>query len=207
MQSKSVSHTSLESAGIIALTLFLSLSAWARSETVLHNCAGGPDGAFPRASLIFDSAGHLYGTTQGGGAGDFGTVFKLAFTGTRWTERVLYRFTGGTDGSTPVGGVAMDKAGNLYGTTLYGGTYGYGTVFKLTASRPGWTETVLYSFKGSADGIYPFAGVTLDAAGNLYGTTYAGGLGRCSQENNGCGTVFELTNTGGWTHTILYLFP
>jgi uncharacterized repeat protein (TIGR03803 family) len=147
--------------------------------TVLHNFTGGLDGGQPYGGVIRDSAGNLYGTTSGGGTANAGVVYKLDKAG---HEMVLYNFTGGTDGSEPLAGVIRDSAGNLYGTTAYGGTPcpppvqgdppGCGVVYRLdTAGR----ETVLYSFTGGADGGVPYAGVIRDAAGSLYGTTYAGG--------------------------------
>jgi uncharacterized repeat protein (TIGR03803 family) len=145
-----------------------------------------------------DTAGNIYGATFAGG-NSYGTVFKLSPTGTGWTETVLYAFcaqTNCTDGATPVGGLIMDTAGNLYGTTYAGGSSSVsdGTVFKLAPSITGWTETVLYIFcsqTGCADGAKPDAPVVMDGAGNLYGTTTAGG--------SGYGTAFKLTpsSTGG----------
>src|SRR5205807_10152350 len=106
-------------------------------------------------------------------------------------ENVIYRF-GGIDGTLPYAGhLVYDSAGNLYGTTSYGGTFGNGEVFELSPTGNGnWTERVLYAFQGGSDGATPYAGVVFDAAGNLYGTTGSGGTG-CS--GIGCGTVFELT--------------
>ena len=152
------------------------------TESVLHSFTGGAtDGAYPRAGLVMDSAGNLYGTTSAGGADDLGTVFEISAAG---TESVLYSFAGGaTDGSDPTGGLVMDGAGNLFGTTAAGGANDLGTVFKLS---PGGTETLLYSFVGgSTDGASPKAGLILDGAGNLYGTTSAGGV-------DDDGTVFEI---------------
>jgi uncharacterized repeat protein (TIGR03803 family) len=151
-------------------------------ESVLYSFVGGTeDGAYPRAGLIMDSAGDLLGTTSAGGADDLGTVFEISASG---TERVLYSFTGGmADGSDPNSGLLMDGAGNLFGTTAAGGARDLGTVFKIS---PGGTETVLYSFVGgSTDGSSPQAGLIMDGAGNLYGTTAAGGV-------NDDGTVFEI---------------
>ena len=168
------------------------------TETVLHSFAGGADGAIPQGSLIRDKAGNLYGTTSAGGAAGAGTVFKVL--GTR--ETVLYSFAGGHDGATPQAGLALDATGNLYGTSVAGGTHGNGTVFRLAppaiVGGP-WTETVLYSFGASPDGAAPVAGVTLDAAGNLYGTTSANG-------EYGYGTVFQLSPGTGWTETTLHNF-
>jgi|HubBroStandDraft_6_1064221.scaffolds.fasta_scaffold01122_10 uncharacterized repeat protein (TIGR03803 family) len=150
-------------------------------ETVLYNFAGGTDGANPEASLLMDSAGNLYGTTYAGGAYGVGTVFKVTASG---QETVLYSFRGGTtDGANPQASLIMDRAGNLYSTTNAGGAYGVGTVFEFSKNNQ---ETVLYSFAGGTDGANPVAGVTLDAKGNLYGTTSAGGT-------SAYGTVFQLT--------------
>jgi uncharacterized repeat protein (TIGR03803 family) len=147
-------------------------------ETVLHTFTGA-DGANSYADLIANGE-DLYGTTSGGGAFGGGTVFKLDKTG---TETVVYSFTGGVDGASPRMGLIHDAAGNLYGTTAYGGAYNFGTVFKLDSSG---TETVLYNFTGGADGGTPHADLMRDAAGNLYGTTQIGG-------NLNAGTVFKIT--------------
>jgi uncharacterized repeat protein (TIGR03803 family) len=179
-------------------------------ETVLHNF-NGMDGAYPEAGLIFDAGGNLYSTTNSGGTGKCnfggfsgcGTVFELTpKTGGGWTETVLYSFKGKDgDGSRPTAGVVIDAAGNLYGTTEYGGgvsnTFcdnGCGSVFKLTPKADGsWTETVLHGFNNNGeDGTFPLGGVILDAAGHLYGTTYIGGNGGCGFSPPGCGTVYEI---------------
>jgi len=167
-------------------------------ETVLYSFTGGTDGDGPFAGLIQDAAGNLYGTTFGGGASGYGTVFKLDTTG---RETLLHSFAGyPTDGGNPTACLVMDSAGNLYGTTFGGGTYGNGTVFKVD---PTGMETVLYSFTGGTDGSGPSAGLAQDAAGNFYGTTYYGGnLTLCS--GSGCGTVFKLEGTG--TETVLHTF-
>jgi uncharacterized repeat protein (TIGR03803 family) len=175
----------------------LSLSG---QETVLHEFTGGTDGANPQGRLVMDKAGNFYGTTTAGGVSNAGTVFKVT---RRGKETLLYSFTGKPDGANPVAGLAIDIAGNLYGTTTAGGANGNGTVFKLaipTVSGSEWTETVLYSFGKSPDGTVPVAGVTFDLSGNLYGTTSAGGT-------SGYGTVFQLTPSGSaWTETILHHF-
>jgi uncharacterized repeat protein (TIGR03803 family) len=177
---------------------------WA--ETVLHSFnQNGTDGYNPYAGLIFDAAGNLYGTTEGGGSYGGGTVFELTpQAGGGWTENVLYSFGSGSDGQYADTGLIIDLAGNLYGTTRFGGTYGHGTVFELTPQAGGgWTEKVLYSLNPNSptDGLYPYAGLIIDAGGNLYGTTRLGGA-------NGRGTVFELTpqSGGGWTEKVLYSF-
>jgi uncharacterized repeat protein (TIGR03803 family) len=144
----------------------------------------------PSAGLIMDSAGNFYGTTSVGGANFGGTVFKIDDAG---KETILYSFAASnTDGDQPHGGLVMDSAGNLYGTTSEGG-YGYGTVFKINAAG---TETILYDIGASFDGEYPYAGLTMDRSGNLYGTTAYG--------FDSDGTVFEIGNDG--TATLLYAF-
>ena len=159
-------------------------------ETVLYSFSGGADGGYPDASVIQDSVGNLYGTTFNGGTANMGVVYKLDVGG---QETVLYSFTGGADGASPYAGVIRDSAGDLYGTTVEGGTAGWGVVYKLDASGQ---ETVLYSFMGGADGGDPYAGVIRDPAGNLYGTTLFG--------TYGSGNVYKLDTTG--QETVLYSF-
>jgi uncharacterized repeat protein (TIGR03803 family) len=158
--------------------------------TVLHTFTGGTDGGSPVAGVVADSAGNLYGTTyQGGiaGAGPHklgaGVVYRIDASG---QFSVVYTFTGGADGGSPTASVTVDSSGDLYGTTYYGGTNGDGAVYKV---NPAGQETVLYSFLGPPDGANPYAGVTVDSAGNFYGTTYAGG----EHEE---GTVFKLAPSG-----------
>jgi uncharacterized repeat protein (TIGR03803 family) len=151
-------------------------------ETVLDNFTGASDGVYPISGLIRDSAGNLYGTASMGGTIGYGTVFKVDATG---AETVLHNFTDGTDGFEPVGGLLQDPAGNLYGTTYYGGASNDGIVFRLS---PDGIETILHTFTGS-DGANPTAALVRDSAGNLYGTTYNGGTGNCIY---GCGVVFEI---------------
>jgi uncharacterized repeat protein (TIGR03803 family) len=159
------------------------------TETVLYIFTGGSDGANPFAGLIADSSGNLYGTTCCGGASRNGVVFKLTPGG---TETVLHSFTGvPSDGASPFAGLIADSAGNLYGTTAFGGASNSGVVFKLS---PGGTETVLYIFTGGSDGGTPYAGRYADSTGNLYGTTQVGGA-------SGNGVVFKLTGTGFVTGT------
>jgi uncharacterized repeat protein (TIGR03803 family) len=166
------------------------------TETVLYNFQGGNDGAAPAAGLVFDQAGNLYGTTIGGGPSLDGTVFQLMRSGTSWTETVVHRFTG-SDGAYPVDSLIFDDAGNLYGTTVFGGRFNDGTVFQLAPSGGTWTESVLYDFTGRNDGIDPEAGLILDQKGALYGTTIAG-------------NVFRLTPPASgdtkWSLKVIYAF-
>jgi uncharacterized repeat protein (TIGR03803 family) len=171
------------------------------TETILHSFAGGSDGSNPAGGLVSDSQDNFYGTTEsGGGLGTCpnsanpycGTVFELSPPGPNggpWTETVLYSFSGGSDGAFPSSAVVFDGLGNLYGTTLEGGnsdcTFGCGTVFKLTPSPNGWSETSLYSFSGGADGAVPSPSLVIDSSGNLYGVAEAGG-------QYGHGVVFEI---------------
>ncbi len=167
-------------------------------ETVLHNFAGGTDGATPEGELIRGNLANFYGTTTAGGTSGKGTVFEIS--GKR--ETVLYSFAGGTDGAVPEAGLTLDAAGNLYGTTSQGGANGNGTVFELAAPKTkggAWTESVLYSFGPGTDGATPVGGVSFDSAGNLYGTTSAGGA-------YGLGTVFQLVPGARWTENILHNF-
>jgi uncharacterized repeat protein (TIGR03803 family) len=195
---------------------------------VLHSFAGKTDGNGPHATLLADSAGNLYGTTQAGGRSNCivgvygcGTVFELSppqGSGTTWTENILYRFSGGSDGFEPFGKLISDQTGNLYGMTYLGGDFstqlcmqngtnlGCGVVFELSPpTTPGqtWKETVLHTFVGT-DGARPSAGLIFDSAGNLYGTTSFGG------SSNICGNVFELSppngNGASWSLTDLHDF-
>ena len=166
-----------------------------------------PNGSNPYAGLIVDGEGNLYGTTGGGGAFSEGTVFKLAPDG---TETVLYSFKGwrNGDGQLPLAGLTIDSEGNLYGTTEMGGYLvngigcNCGTVFKIA---PDGTYTILHSFAGGSDGTYPQAGVLVDLAGNVYGTTVQGGSAKqCITGTTGCGIVYKLAADG--TETILHAF-
>ena len=160
-------------------------------ETALYSFTGGSDGNQSYGGVTRDAAGNIYGTTIGGGASNLGVVYKLDAAG---HETVLYSFPSGPDGYAPFAGVTRDAAGNLYGTTLEGGSGNAGTVYKVDASGH---ETVLYSFMGGDDGSGPSAGVTLDAAGNLYGTTTYGGAGNA-------GVVYRVD--AGGHETVLYSF-
>lgn len=167
------------------------------TKTTLHEFDAIDDGSEPLAGVILDSSGNLYGTTSAaGGRNDHGTVFKLSTSGTLTT---LYVFSGGSDGRGPAANLIRDSYGNLYGTTLGGGSHLYGTVFQLSLSGGVWNESVLYSFAGSGDDT-PAAGLVFDGSGNLYGTT--------TGEATGGGTVFKLTpGPSGWTESVLHTFP
>jgi len=192
--------------------VFVCSAAWGTpTEVVLYNfcqqsnCA---DGGGPNGGLVFDANGNLYGTTTYGGTTALagGTVFELSPTQNGWTETVLYSFcvsAGCPDGQSPEGSLIFDSHGNLYGTTNSGGAYGYGTVFELSPTQSGWTETVLYSFCAAGwpcadytgqpySDLWPDAGVVMDKSGNLFG-------------ESAYGSVFELSQSGGtWEKSDLY---
>jgi uncharacterized repeat protein (TIGR03803 family) len=183
---------------------------WTETDLYIFPLAGD-EGFNPRASLIFDDAGNLYGTATAGGdleCGDgesgCGTVFELSppsIPGGAWTETTIYVFTG-LDGNYPWGRLVFDKQGNLYGTTAAGGNYfcasndsGCGTVFELSPpSLQGdpWTETPLYTFTGGDDGGFPVGGLVFGKLGALYGTAVQGGNLSCNPQMPGCGTVFAV---------------
>jgi uncharacterized repeat protein (TIGR03803 family) len=218
---------------IIAVALGPTASADGK-EKVLYSFQGGTnDGEYPAGGVVFDKAGNLYGaTTDGGGEcppAQCGTVFQLALPaqkGDPWTETVLYVFKGNSsgDGNTPAGSVIIDSAGNLYGTTGYGGTgdcvllgtkVGCGTIYELSppAQKGGaWTETVLYSFPTAKQGYLPNGNLVFDSVGNLYGATmFGGGYGTtCDAFYQYCGAVFELSlpkkKGGKWTEKVLHSF-
>ncbi len=219
----------LQPLSLFVIALSFIGNAWAAGDSkfVLYSFTSGKDGSNPASTLVADKLGNLYGTTQSGGANSAcssgcGTVFKLVAPTSRagdWTEKILYRFTGGNDGGYPEAGIIFDQTGNLYGTTNAGGNTacdgGCGVVFELsppTAPGTTWTEQTLYSFSGP-DGGYSEARLTFDHSGNLYGTTFGGGLGTTCATGTlvGCGVVFELmapsTQGEAWTYALLYSFP
>lgn len=156
-------------------------------EETLYAFTGGDNGYSPGWGVVFDAAGNLYGTTDYGGYDAVGNVFKVMPAGEGyWNFLMIHSFTGGRDGGFPQGPLLVDKAGNLYGETLYGGAYEFGTVYKLTPSGSVWKETVLHSFTGGTDGANPYGGLVLDSSGNLYGAASQGGANRV-------GVVFEIT--------------
>lgn len=190
-------------ASLLVLSLLAVRPGQAQTYSVLHKFTGGEDGGSPSGGLIRDAAGNLYGTTQQGGAFDFGTVFKL---NPNRKLTVLHAFVG-SDGIAPQAGLVRDKSGNFYGTTWNGGRaegghcrHGCGTVFKLDKKNK---ETVLYAFSGDADGGNPTAPVALDSAGTFYGTTLQGG-DKSQYHPQGLGVVFKLDQTG--KETVLYTF-
>jgi uncharacterized repeat protein (TIGR03803 family) len=160
-------------------------------ETVLYSFTGEDDGSEPQGGVISDGEGNLYGTTADGGNPGWGTVFKLSKNG---KETTLYDFEKETEGDYPNAGVTLDKSGTLYGTTVQGGAYGYGTAFKVDKKGEG---TLLHSFLYSGDGANPFAGVILDKQGNLYGVAETGG-------GSGYGVVYKLDASG--ILTLLHIF-
>jgi uncharacterized repeat protein (TIGR03803 family) len=169
-------------------------------KTILYNFTGGGDGGEPQGELIFDRAGNLYGTnTIRGQDLGAGVVYELSPAQGSWNISVLYAFSGGSDGSFPIGGVLMDNAGNLYGTAEYGGTDNVGVVYELTHGASGWTENVLHSFTGGEDGRNPAAPV-VDPSGKVFGVTSGDGA-------FGDGTAYELQPTdGGFSYSVIYQF-
>jgi uncharacterized repeat protein (TIGR03803 family) len=173
-------------------------------ENILYNFTGASDGSYPIGALIADKAGNLYGETDSGGSQNAGVVFKLTNSGGGWEETVLHDFGSSLDGANPQGPLVFDSHGNLFGTTVLGGDSNEGTVFELSLVNGAWTETVLHSFGGTNDGMFPYGGLALDAKGNVYGTTAAGGANLCI--GLGCGVVFELVAASGWSERILHQF-
>ena len=171
------------------------------TESVLYAFSFSPDGAEPVANVMFDKAGNLFGTTEQGGAYEFGTVFQLTQSGSGWTEKTLYSFSDGSDGAFPSLGLIFDASGNLYGATGYGGSSRTGTAFELTPSNDSWNFNLIYTFTGVSYEDGPMYGnLAMDGAGNVYGVTYGNGL-------YDCGTVFKLTPSNGtWTETVLHDF-
>ncbi|MGA8151737.1 MAG: choice-of-anchor tandem repeat GloVer-containing protein [Terriglobales bacterium] len=193
---------------IFAAVLFVTGVSAAADKVLFNFSHKGNSGNFPEDGLVFDAAGNLYGTTQGGTYND-GTVFELMPQADgSWTEKLLHEFnTKVNDGATPNPDLIFDAAGNLYGTTQQGNSGSQGTVFELMPQADGsWTEKILHSFtvNPGKDGYYLLAGLTFDAAGNLYGTADFGGL----YSGNGPGTVFELMPQAdeSWTLKVLHEF-
>ena len=208
---------------LLILSALLTTAAFGATEEVVYNFQGGADGGDPyQSGLVMDKSGNLYGITSKGGKGKVaqcfgegcGFVYQLTPTqGGGWTKTNLHSFSGGTDGGDPVGNLAIDAKGDLYGVTEQGGTgfcnsilgLGCGVVFRLSHNNKGqWSFSVIFDLgTGNFNGQTPNAGVVFDQAGNLYGTTEFGGDFFC-----GCGVVYELTpvKNAHWTATTLYTF-
>ena len=209
MRPKEVSPLFSAGLAVIACALLFATNARAVSEKVIHDFIIYPDGANPVGNLIADAAGNLFGTTQYGGDHGYGAVFRLTRKPDgKWVETVLHSFDDQPAGAIwawfPNGGLTFDASGSLYGTTEVGGDLacgvcGCGTVFKLTPLANGnWNFDIIYRFHGKNDGSLPNGGVVLDAAGNVYGTTFG---------NLSSGTVFELTpSSTAWQGKTIYRF-
>ena len=207
--------TSVSAALMLTIVFVLTPSVQAQTYNVLYNFTNGSDGATPIAGVTLDRSGNLYGTTLAGGDRGFGTAYRLMHSGTSWIFSVLYTFQGFTqfsqDGGNPYARVTIGPDGALYGTTHSGGDgqgcrelHGCGTIFKLQPKSGGifdpWQETVLYQF-GTYDGSDPLYGdVVFDREGNLFGATRNGGA-------YVLGAIYELTpNNGGWTESVVHSF-
>ena len=171
------------------------------TQTVIHEFMGNGDGIDPSLGPpLLDRSGNVYGTTGSGGAHIAGTVYELTSSGGSWTESILYSFTGRPNAANPLWNVVPDGAGNFYGVGSGGGTLNWGSLFELSPSGSGWTESLLYSFQPNSDvGLIPSGGLARDAAGNLYGTT-------TNEGPYGYGTVFEFSPFNGGTISPLYAF-
>lgn len=183
----------------LTVVLLSSVAALGQSQfQVLYGFTNGTDGGGLWGSVVFDRQGNIYGTTSGGGAYGHGTAFELSpGSGGLWTETVLHSFNPSPhEAGLPTSNLVFDSVGNLYGTAPFGGKFDLGDVFELTPSSGGWTESVIYAFgTNKIDGAFPYAGLTIDKQGNLYGTTPS------------TGAVYELTpGASGWTETILHVF-
>ena len=172
------------------------------TETVLYDFARGRDGSSPLGHLIFDQAGRMYGTSagmhvyaeRGEGGGPPGCVWQLVHSNVSWTFQVVHAFSNyGGDGTNPKGGVLIDRDGNLYGTTPFGGSWGWGTVFEMTPVGQGWSEQILHSFSSmGGGGSLPEAGLVADQSGSLFGATFVGGY------------AFEMTLSGSvWSFNTI----
>jgi uncharacterized repeat protein (TIGR03803 family) len=202
----------LESCGVVFELMRRGNGKW--KETVLHSFfASDPLGFFPRAGLIIDAKGNLYGTTDSGGrfclsSVSCGTVFELSPSGSQWSAKVIYSFRGTSDGSNPQAALTFDSAGNLYGTTSEGGDRDDGTIFELTPQVSGsWTKKILHTFT-TREGDGPASKLAFDSRGNLYGTTGFGGAYRSACGGYGCGTAFQLKpgTNGIWRMRVLHSF-
>ena len=189
------------------------------TESLLYSFTGGVDGAMrapfedpplpnvPLPTIVGDGAGNLFASVPLGGSYGYGVVFELSRNSSgQWIQTVLHSFaSNSTDGGTP--GTILLSGGNIFGITLYGGTYKDGTVFELSPSSRGWTESTLYSFTGSLDGAFP-SGLTITSSGELVGVAAGGGKVLCDGfggQYYDCGTVWELAySDSNWTFSTLY---
>lgn len=198
------SSLNMTALAIVILTMVAAMPANGQSYQVIHNFTGAGDGGGPFAGLTPDGHGNFYGTTYFGGAHGYGTVFKMTQHGSSWLLSPLYSFTGGTDGGQPETRVVFGPDGSLYGGT------DLGTIYNLrppptrqSSALVGWTTRTLYQFQGVQDGGLPYGDIIFDHSGNLYGGVLLGGQG-CYE---GCGSIYELTPSGGgWTKSIAYAF-
>jgi len=199
---------------VICVCAAIAIAPQAQTFSVIHSFTGAPDGANPSAGLTLDRAGNLYGTTTWGGDTGGGTVFRLSRHSSGWTLTPLYNFHG-PDGLEPQGRVTFGPDGTLYGTTALGqgDSCSCGNVFNLKPppSRPTsalvpWVETVIHQFSPTpGEGIDPSGDLAFDSAGNLYGTTQAGGMWNHCSGGVGCGAVYQLTRSGsGWTENVIW---
>jgi uncharacterized protein YceK len=177
----------------------------------IYSFKGGADGYEPSSDLVLDRQGNVYGSTPyGGGSADIFELTRNSRGG--WKEKLVYSFPPTGSGSSWPSTLILDSAGNLYGATAEGGhgcRSGCGTIFELKRGKTGWQEITLYQFAGGSDGYNPSGGLVFDAQGNLYGTTFLGGTGKCQfYSSPGCGTVFKLTHAkdGTWHKTTLHNF-
>lgn len=221
MNTKRFPHLFGAALALAAITLSTAVSSHAQTESVVYSFIGGSDGQYPVDSLAVDPAGNLYGTTSSGGYDPClgigcGAAWELSPTAGGWAFTLIHDFVGGRDGAQPLAGFVLDKAGNFYGTTGEGGNDhtcvslgpGCGTVIEFSRTANGWVEKTLATLNGPGTGWYPLANLTMDAAGNLYGTTeYGGSSDFCNGDAGGCGIVFRLSpKAGGWTETVLFVF-
>jgi uncharacterized repeat protein (TIGR03803 family) len=162
---------------------------------IVYAFKGTPDACFPLTRLSEGSSGALYGVSETGGSGGYGSMFEFQPSGSGVAESVVYSFPGGAGGQAPLGGVTIDKRGNIFGVTFIGGTGGFGTVYELKPKSGGYDEKILHNFSGPPDGAGPTAPLTF-LGGKIFGTTGDGGTGRCVSSGRGCGTIFELDSNG-----------
>jgi uncharacterized repeat protein (TIGR03803 family) len=206
MRSTRFAHPVSRVLSVLAVMAALMGTVSAGPPQVIHSF-GEEGGEYPDTDLVMDGAGNIYGTTVTGGDIGSGTVFQLTPSGDGWTHTVLHSFTSGADGGQPYKGVTLDPQGNIYGTTVVGGTGGAcpedgcGVIYKLTNSGGTWTHSVLYNFTGGDDGYGPGAGLTRDPRGNLYGMTPTGGA-------YGLGVIYQLRPQpgGDWKLSVIHAF-